>query len=145
MAELVEIEQEDARPLLEEMLEDLHSITNKWREVGEVLNVSRATLDELQSHSKGANINDKNNFEVVMKEWIEKNTSTYMWAPLLQILKNNDFPLDYERLTEAHCPLANADGEHQKIIAFCGGVAEQNVSLIFQHTVIDLLIKISHR
>ena len=112
MAELVEIEQEDARPLLEEMLEDLSSITDKWREVGEVLKVSRATLDELQSHSKGANINDKNSFEVVMKEWIEKNTSAYMWSPLLQILKNNDFPLDYERLTEAHCPLANVDGEH---------------------------------
>ena len=113
MAELIEIE-EDARPLLEEFLEDLDSITDKWREVGEVLNVSRATLDELQSHSKGANINDKNSFEVVMKEWIEKNTSTYMWPPLLQILKNNGFPLDYERLTEAHCPLANADGEHRK-------------------------------
>ena len=111
MAELVEIEQEDVRPLLEEMLEDLHSITDKWREVGEVLNVSRATLDELQSHSKGANINDKNSFEVVMKEW---NTSAYMWPPLLQILKNNEFPLDYERLTEAHCPQANADGEHRK-------------------------------
>lgn len=113
MAELEEFEQEDVRPLLEEILEDLDSIRDRWREVGKVLNVSKETLDELQSHSKGADrdVNDKNNFEVVMKEWIDKNTSAYMWPPLLQVLKNNNFPLDYENLREAHCPAANTDGE----------------------------------
>jgi hypothetical protein len=116
MAELIEVEQEDVpRPLLEEILEDLDSITDKWREVGEALNVSRATLDELQSQSKGANVNDKHSFEVVMKEWIEKNTSTYMWPPLLQVLNNKGYRLDYERLREAHCPVANgeSDGEYR--------------------------------
>ena len=109
MAEL-EVEQ-DVRPLLEVILEDLDTIKDKWLEIGEVLEVSKTTLDELQSRSKGANVNDKDNFEVVMKEWVEKNTSKYLWPPLLQVLKNNDFPLDYEWLTETHCPVAN-DGEY---------------------------------
>ena len=115
MAELIEVEQEEVRPLLEEILEDLDSIRDKWREVGEVLEVSKTTLEELQSCSKGANVNDKNSFEVVMKEWIEKNTSKYMWYPLLEVLQNNGFLLDYERLREAHCPMANADGECRKL------------------------------
>ena len=107
MAELIEVEQ-DVRPLLEVILEDLDTIKDKWREVGEVLKVSKTTLDELQNRSN--NVNDKDSFEVVMKEWIGKNTSKYLWPPLLQVLKSNDFPLDYEWLTKTHCPVAN-DGE----------------------------------
>ena len=111
---VVEVEHQEVRPLLEEILEELDAIKDKWREVGEVLEVSKTTLDELQSRSKGANYNDKNNFEVVMKEWIEKNTSTYMWPPLLQALNNSKLDtslLDLEKLTEAYCPVANADSE----------------------------------
>lgn len=107
MAEL--IEHEDVRPLLEVILEELDAIKDKWREVGEVLRVSKSTLDELQ---KGANVNDKENFKLVMKEWIEKNTSKYLWSPLLQALNNSDLDvslLDLEGLRETYCPANEPD------------------------------------
>ena len=94
MAELIEADQSLEVPVNQSLLDDiskrLDSVKDKWREIGEALEVSEQTLDYLQSHSKGAKggVNDKENFEIVMKEWIEKNMSTYMLPPLRQALNN---------------------------------------------------------
>ena len=135
MAELVEPDEpEDVRPLLEEILEELYAIKDKWREIGEVLEVSKTTLRELQSRSKGGNFNDKDNFEVVMKEWIEKNTSKYLWPPLLQALNNSDLDmsrLDLEGLKETHCSAISAESEHQNCV--CNSTCTNKINIIVVH------------
>ena len=105
--------EQGVRPLLEVILEELDDIKNKWREVGEVLKVSKATLDELQ---KEANvINDKENFKIVMKEWIDKNMNKYMWSPLLQALNNSNIGMDPSRIEQLH--ETYCQGECNNIIA----------------------------
>ena len=110
MAALIEADQSLEVPvhqsLLNDILKELDGVTDKWREIGVALKVSEETLDELQSHSKGAKggVDDKGNFDVVMKEWIEKNIGTYMWPPLLQALNNiQDLDLNLEELNNTYC------------------------------------------
>ena len=110
MAALIEADQSLEVPvhqsLLNDILKELDGVTDKWREIGVALKVSEETLDELQSHSKGAKggVDDKGNLDVVMKEWIEKNIGTYMWPPLLQALNNiQDLDLNLEELNNTYC------------------------------------------
>ena len=112
MAELIEADQSLEVPVHQSLLNDiskeLDGVKDKWREIGEALKVSEETLDDLQNHSKGAKggggFNDKENFDVVMKEWIEKNMGTYMWPPLLQALNNiHDLDLNLEKLNNTYC------------------------------------------
>ena len=89
----------EQKPLLETMLKELDEIKDKWREVGKVLKVSKTTLDE-----RANVINDKENFKIVMKEWLEKNRNSYIWSPLLQALNNIDVDSSVlERLRKAYC------------------------------------------
>jgi CRISPR/Cas system CSM-associated protein Csm2 small subunit len=100
MAELNEVEQ-DVPPLLEVMLKEL-DIKDKWREIGEVLKVSKTKLDDIQ----GRGINDKEKFKIVLKEWLDKNMSVYMWSPLLQALNNSTIDMNpnrIEKLRKTYC------------------------------------------
>ena len=99
---------QDVPPLLEVILEELNDIEDKWREVGEVLKVSKTKLDDIQERG----VNDKDNFKIVLKEWMDKNMSTYMWSSLLQALNNstiNMHPSRIEQLRETYCN--RAEGE----------------------------------
>lgn len=100
---------QDAPPLLEVILEELSDdIKDKWREVGEVLKVSKTKLDDIQERG----VNDKDNFKIVLKEWMDKNMSTYMWSPLLQALNNSTIdmnPSRLEQLRETYCNCAEGE------------------------------------
>ena len=90
-----QVEQE-APPLLEVILKELDDIKDKWREVGEVLKVSKAKLDDIQERG----VNDKDNFRIVLKEWMDKNMSMYMWSPLLQALNNSTIDMNPSRIEQ---------------------------------------------